>query len=248
MLLSSGIFKARVLYLLGKLKFKLNNNRKIIVVGYPRSGNTWVARLLGDVINSPVEGFWGDHYGNIVKRDDAIDGLYRKSKISIYKGHHTFENLRKNQKDIIFVVRDIRDIVISTSHFFKAFKNKSYGEIMLDLKKGCPGEIAPWCFPYNKYIDDYLENNVFILKYEDLLSDGIPEIKKILKHLKIEASDVKIQQSIDKHSVKNRKETEKSHIRLAKSNQYLEEMTPSEKVLADELFGGTLKKLKYFTV
>jgi len=26
----------------------------ILIVGYPRSGNTWISRLLGDALNSPV--------------------------------------------------------------------------------------------------------------------------------------------------------------------------------------------------
>lgn len=29
----------------------------IWVVGYPKSGNTWLARLLGDALNSPVTSY-----------------------------------------------------------------------------------------------------------------------------------------------------------------------------------------------
>ena len=31
--------------------------KKIIIVGYPKSGNTWLTRLTADLVGCPVEGF-----------------------------------------------------------------------------------------------------------------------------------------------------------------------------------------------
>lgn len=90
---------------------------KIIVVGYPKSGNTWITRLTAELVDCPVEGFLYEDYEEM-----AIEGSDRQSDFRVYKSHHQYHELKdKDQKNakIIYVLRDPRDITLSGRQYFK---------------------------------------------------------------------------------------------------------------------------------
>lgn len=96
-------------------------SRTILVVGYPKSGNTWLARLIAELLKCPVKGFWGEAHND----DIAIEGLQRKSSLQVFKAHQPFSGINKqitkgliNPRKMIYIVRDVRDIVISGANFF----------------------------------------------------------------------------------------------------------------------------------
>jgi len=101
--------------------------KKIIIVGYPKSGNTWLTRLTADLLDCPVEGFL--YSPNNV--EIAIEGSERKSEFRVYKSHHQFSELteedKKNAK-IIYVIRDPRDVSLSGSNYFD-FGNPIFNNI-----------------------------------------------------------------------------------------------------------------------
>ena len=94
--------------------------KNIIVVGYPKSGNTWITRLTAELVGCPVKGFW--NYPN--HNEIAIEGSERSSEYSCFKAHQTFSDLAVDPTNIghqiyiIYVIRDPRDIVISGAKFF----------------------------------------------------------------------------------------------------------------------------------
>ena len=91
--------------------------KKIIIVGYPKSGNTWLTRLTADLVGCPVEGF----LYNPNNVEIAIEGKERKSDYKVYKSHHQLSELTKEDiqnAKIIYVVRDPRDVSISGRSYF----------------------------------------------------------------------------------------------------------------------------------
>jgi hypothetical protein len=92
----------------------------IVIVGYPKSGNTWLTRLVGELVGCPVVGFIGQH-GNEV----AIEGLSRKSSYRCFKSHHTIDELNSlgvSIRKVIYIVRDPRDVCLSGASYFKISK------------------------------------------------------------------------------------------------------------------------------
>ena len=85
----------------------------IFVIGYPKSGNTWLARICADTLDSPI-----------VTGNDSVNRADKKQnyrgKFEIYKLHcskqSTPDRIIKSSK-IFYVVRDFRDILIS-GYFF----------------------------------------------------------------------------------------------------------------------------------
>ena len=103
--------------------------RRILVVGYPKSGNTWLTRLTAELLAAPVTGFWSEP-GAV---EIAVDGTWRNSSFEVYKGHQRLDDVRADfdLKDIVYVVRDVRDVVVSGAHYF-SFRSRTLGGRLFD--------------------------------------------------------------------------------------------------------------------
>ncbi|HMB99984.1 MAG TPA: sulfotransferase domain-containing protein, partial [Flavobacteriaceae bacterium] len=91
--------------------------KNIVIVGYPKSGTTWIARLVAELVECPLEGAWG--FESVTTAYE--EGRKRTSDFICYKSHHTFNEIysvKKGIYKIIYVVRDPRDIVISSLYYF----------------------------------------------------------------------------------------------------------------------------------
>lgn len=98
----------------------------IYVVGYPRSGNTWLSRLLGDVLNSPVEGYLNAK--PLATEGQDRDGKYVVRQLHL-KPHDGSEsdpmltawslNINKwNGDPIVYIMRDPRDVCVSAMFYW----------------------------------------------------------------------------------------------------------------------------------
>jgi len=59
------------------------DNETILAVGYPRSGTTWITRVVAELPECLVKGFFLQPNN----KDVAIEGIDRVSNYAVYKGH-----------------------------------------------------------------------------------------------------------------------------------------------------------------
>ncbi len=206
--------------------------KNIIIVGYPKSGCTWVTRLTAELLKCPVEGFWPN-----CRKEIGLEGRKRKSNYRCFKAHHQLKDLdltkREGDSSIIYVIRDPRDIIVSGSKYFD-FANKKYRNILLNIPYGLGiyrrtiGKITP---SKNKKIDmiiqdilygksvvgywhnvswrnhykPYLDAGVLFVKYEDMLERPKIECKRILEYLKVSREEKFIEKSIYNQSFEKKK-------------------------------------------
>lgn len=207
----------------------MRRKKKIIVVGYPKSGNTWLTRLTAELMDCPVKGF-------LYERDNpeiSIEGLDRISDYECYKSHHQYSELwriDRNNAKIIYVVRDPRDIVLSGTNFFynlelvkiPKIRIKYFGigiQIINEYFKRWIGSglmkkrminavlngderVHHWCrISWKNHLSPYMkENSILVVKYEDLLSDPFKESKKILQFMGVKKKDKEIESAIKNQS------------------------------------------------
>lgn len=196
---------------------------KILVVGYPKSGCTWLTRLTAELVGCPSKGF----YEEPDNPEIAIEGLERKSPHSVYKGHQDY-NYLKNKKDIdrlIYIIRDVRDIVISGAHYYHPFLFYPWGtklikftiiskilwkcvsqkrRIELMIKTVDRGSHFPWCeIPWDEHVMAFVKNKVFTIRYEDLLNNTFEWSQRILQYLNIKKDISHIKQSIQNQQFNN---------------------------------------------
>lgn len=81
----------------------------LIVLSYPRSGSTWLARLLGDCFQAPIKGLAHEQPLAAERRPE--------NGVSVYQTHR-FDLLPENGV-IIHITRDPRDIIVSAKHYWE---------------------------------------------------------------------------------------------------------------------------------
>jgi hypothetical protein len=206
----------------------------IIVVGYPKSGTTWVVRLVAELVRCPVAGFLGSDHNEI-----AREGLDRDSDYRCFKAHHQFNellNIKTNNTKIIYVIRDPRDVCLSGSRYFvfdrfpllRRCMNRlpMGGQIYAKIDKHLittsnyrieqmvnaviygSRKVHKWVrIPWINHYKPYMENNCFFVRYEDLLDHAELECKRILSFLEVERDEQKIKDAIEKQSFRHKKDT-----------------------------------------
>ncbi len=216
----------------------------VLVVGYPKSGNTWLTRLVAELLDCPVGGFWNQP-DNL---EIAIEGKDRKSNFTVYKGHHTFEKIKQDIdiNYIIYIVRDIRDVVCSSINFFESLQfipkneietligeipkiRKAYSNIVgmksrsIDamIRTASDGDvsISPWfSTPWDKHIESFRDAGTLIIKYEDLLLSPESECIKILSHVDCPRSNRDIRKAIKNQSFAVKKREFSENGQASKAN------------------------------
>ena len=189
----------------------MSDKKTIVVTGYPKSGNTWIARLVAELVGCPINGFWSHR-----KTDDrGIEELDRISDYCCYKSHDQYHECSSRINDIthlVYVVRDPRDIVISGAHYFKfkgIFPNSLRSKIKKMFKTVLNGRKKThyYCrIPWSQHVKPFIENNIFYVKYENMLLNPKEQCLRICEHLKIKVSEQKLLQAIENQSFGNKKE------------------------------------------
>ena len=248
---------------------------KIVVAGYPKSGTTWVCRLLGQLLGCPVRGRLGDPDRNAVQNE----GLDRDSSLQVLKSHHQYSELsdRIPLSRLVYVVRDVRDIVVSGAHYFPLFPNSHLGTLLqtVDFK----GVISN-CFlnglsrninmmirivsngdknrvwrhvPWDIHVNGYLEAEACVVQYEDLLADAATQCERFSAHLGYHPSPEEIQTAVREQSFQNVKRKFQSRgdaeraqfLRSGSSGEWRRVLTEEEQDFLRCRFRNTLETLGY---
>ena len=159
----------------------------LFLVSYPKSGNTWLRFLLGNVL-------YEDY--NFSNMEDLIPDIYvvnnkELNKIKsprILKSHEYFD---PRYKKIIYIVRDPRSVSISYFEYLKKMKSISKNmkfDNFLDLfLNGELDNYGSWSENVNSWVATKKEDkNFLIIKYENLKKDTLGSLSKIVNFLDLE--------------------------------------------------------------
>jgi len=231
--------------------------KNIIIVGYPKSGTTWLSRLVAELVECPLQGDWGFENINALYKE----GQNRTSEFQVFKSHHTFQELESASKlnihKIIYIVRDPRDIVISGIHYFRFLPKllakkegltlnpvlkKTYNRLVSKKEKKRQmiqallhgnNNLNPWLkLSWNNHYLPYHKENLLFIKFEDLIDSPESECKNILTYLEVSSNEDHIKNSIEKQSFQERK--------FNSSNKNEKELT---KLLRKGVYGNWEKEL-----
>lgn len=131
---------------------------EIFTTGHPRSGNTWIGRLLGDLLNSPLQTQPGDV---IQFHGEGRDGKY------VVRKRHTTDPLPGPG---VFIYRDPRDVCVS-KHFYNDHSSIQHTIEEMNSKGKDKEGIVDFYGPYEKFVRSlwkHPEKYSIAIKYEDL--------------------------------------------------------------------------------
>jgi hypothetical protein len=200
-----NIYKVIKLYLTGgalakgKLKYKLTGsdllmklftskskfNINCVMCGYPRSGTHWIRNV--------IEKSSGLYCPNI--EDIEYDKVFENKTLPIIKIHARSKIVLKLKmlftlpphsfnKKYIYVYRDPRDAIISLYNMYNILQNKNLSQKeFLEIYD----PIGQFKWEINSWVLNKKENNILIIKFEDLKKNTLSTFECILKFLNIES-------------------------------------------------------------
>ena len=205
-LIDSRKLKAASILYLNDLKTLLflspSRSRIIFIAGLPKSGSTWLFKMIESVPGFTRRYYTGpvllDDSGHFLNNWDSISHATFKSHphfgCSVYKEHtqYTKQNwnilLSNDVKKSVVLIRDLRDVLVSLYYhhindknhqFYLKMQNMSFNEGVEFLIQ----EVLP---EYVQWLEGWLEfskNNkqVLTVKYEDLWDNGDDVLAEILR-------------------------------------------------------------------
>ncbi len=258
------------------------NNKKIVVVcGYPKSGTTWSTRLVAQLLSCPSVGFWGFEGDTFVTEGQDRDSpliCYQS-----HHAHHELTEVSDLPVHrLIYVVRDPRDVVVSGAFHFSFFNplmlkflklirpfslqnnlkklvarsnSKRYNirRMIAMLRKGDPLiDHSNWA--WDTHLDAYLKaENALVVRYEDLLLDGVNTARRILEHCEVSKTDDVIRKDLEAQSFRKRHQDFKQqndkikvrHMRKGVVGDWQNHLTNEEEAEIRSLFESQMKTLRY---
>jgi hypothetical protein len=179
--------------------------------------------------------------------------------LKTHSAFHSYKNYKfttkLNTKGVIYIVRDPRDVIISYAHHM----NKSIKETLGSMLKNDSFEVQPYKGPYkqsdkekfrktlmgswadhfNSWKSYNQEQEILIIKYENLINDTKNEFLKILNYLKkidkIEINKLKLKLAIEETSFNKLSNEEKQ--------RGFDEAMPGTKFFRKGLVGDWKKNL-----
>jgi len=195
-----------------KDSFKDKKESKILLSGYPKSGNTWLRFMIFNYLelldNKKLNETISFNFLNQIQSNVLEKGLelkYKKNDLIFYRTHSPYSRCYKLFDVLIFIHRNPLDTLISAYYYyfkrelpFHAFPKKLRNKlknidffVLYNFKK--------WLIYYNKSVSvaDVIVN------YSDLKSDPFSQMKKIFIKLKLPLKDELIKKTVKLSSFKN---------------------------------------------
>ncbi|WP_192146009.1 sulfotransferase domain-containing protein [Roseibium litorale] len=225
----------------------------IIVAGYPKSGNTWLARVVAEAIGCPVLGFAG-----LREHDEiAMEGLERTSRSYVLKSHHTRDMLdlvcHPNLK-ILTIVRDPRDVAVSGKHYLFKGQNDAEGK-MVGIMTHCAGGAGWDRRSWSEYVDQFLDPCMPMARYEDMLEAPGESLQQLFREAQIPVDRARIAAAIENQSfekARQRFENENDpaklqHMRQGRAGAYKKELSDENRLRLTRSLAPTMVDLNYLS-
>ncbi|MGV8996764.1 MAG: sulfotransferase domain-containing protein [Parvibaculaceae bacterium] len=234
-------------------------NRNIVVSGYPKSGNTWLARMLADAASSELVAYLSDHHENL-PRERGMVGSEVRQDISTIKSHHSLPLLRLGgvpKTDIAIIVRDPRDVAVSGAGFFFGTENLPTSESidqMIDMMLAETKPSVRWNDQrWDRFVERSFSSNVPVIRYVDLVEHTATTLKPILDHLSLELQDEAIEQLVNYHSFDRAKKRStragqsdiSHHLRTGKSGEYKIYLSARQRDRIESEFRPVMQRLGF---
>ncbi len=149
--------------------------KTICILGFFRSGQVWLTRLLAQSIGCPVATYLPQDAG----RDVAVEGRSRISPHRVTRSHCIWPGGLKVD-EFVYIVRDPRDVAVSCSHYQRP---DDYVEFV--------------CKNWQNHIDQWRSSCVATVQYEHLHSHAVREMCSLMMSLGIEADDDRVTQAVE---------------------------------------------------
>jgi hypothetical protein len=184
------------------------------IVSYPKSGNTWTRFLIANLLQP-------DSHLTLLDMErlvPAVDGQTRRffkamPRPRVIRDHGPFNPQYKN---VIYIVRDPRDVVISAYNFVLkgAIIDESYPitTFVNEFVRGARSAVGSWGGNVASWLATRGNTPRFLLlRYEDMLSETARELGKVASFLGMQVTADRLAEAVNRSSADNMRKLEKMH-------------------------------------
>ncbi|NNF02268.1 MAG: hypothetical protein HKN22_06250, partial [Bacteroidia bacterium] len=223
---SKSIFHERGLLVSNGLKYPLTEfpNPKIIIVGLPKSGNTWVQNLVSLSLEMPI-----------------IHILRDTDKSGVGMTHSPFSRKIYGRKDFargLYLIRDVRDIICSYYHYSQTEDyrknvdaNCNFSNIRDFYHQYFLGKLIDR-YDWLNHAEQYTSHGLPLVRYEDLIDSPEEQLNSAFRRMNLDVSEEKVRNAVEqsalnkmsKASLTTHREVPKSHFRKGGYGNYRSEL------------------------
>jgi hypothetical protein len=230
----------------------------VFLGAYPKSGTTWTRFVMFEVLSGMQAGF-----GSI---DQFMPGAGAHGKaMRLLPGDGRFlcthESYRKDFHRAIYLVRDVRDVLLSEFAFLKDldFFHGDLDQFIEYFLHTCVSAYG-WG-PWQRHIDSWLDSpiagtdNLLLLQYEDLRRDPVTGFTKIVEFLGVDVTREKIELAVANNSMQKMREKEQKQpfrpwmsgpfVRQGAVRGWTSKLTPAQVRMIEQHAGKALVRLGY---
>jgi len=233
------------------------------VASYPRSGSTWLRFLLLELLTRADEA--GFDSVNQMIPDVGRHGGCLPLVANGGRLIKTHEAYRTEYQKAVYVVRDVRDVVISEFEYENANEriSEDFDEFVMLSLKGCVNGYGSWESHVASWLDSPLAENgrLLVVKFEQLKAQTEDTLAGILEFLGVRRDRAAIRQAIANNNLQRMKEKEdrapqtsaysresgdqKRFIRSGSTGGWRARLTPVQVQLIERQAGAVLVRMGY---
>jgi hypothetical protein len=232
----------------------------VMVASYPRSGNTWLRFLLTRILTGKSAGF--DNVNQVI----AEIGIH-KDALPLLPGEgrliKTHELYRPTYKRAIYLVRDVRDVLLSQYSRENELGLVWWGDFdgyIRAFLKGTINGFGPWQEHIPCWLDSPLakRGNLLVVQFEDMRRNTQEKLEQILDFLGLQADRGIIADAIADNTVEKMRGREKQAQKLHQSARedgrfvrkgaimgWREKFTEPQLELIEQYAGETMARMGY---
>lgn len=230
------------------------NSSDIFVVGYPKSGNTWVQYLIAGVVFGVDTRFSPDPLIQDLVPDVNFKQFYKRYLSPMFFKTHDLP--KPNYRKVIYLIRDGRDVMVSYFHHLTAIGGSPDFLRLVSTGEGL--------FPcrWHEHVDSWTANphgaQMLTISYESLKEDTVAQLQKICDFASLERERTfleRIARNSSFESMRNNEEKygwlnpiwprDKPFVRRGKVGSFKDEMPAAVLEIFMSLSAPTLRQFKY---
>lgn len=216
----------------GKLRFRLSKTKlrvpmqwlrhrgfrpaDIFFSTYPRSGTTWTRFTMFEILTGESATF---ESVNSVMLGVGIHDRARAVLPGEGRLIGTHESYRKEYKRAVYLVRDVRDVILSEYAFITALDrfHGTLDEFIAAFFRGKINGFGAWPRHVNSWLDSPIAGtpNLLVLKYEDLRKDPEGQFRRMLDFAGLKRDPEAVRQAIANNSLEKMRVKENDSPRKA---------------------------------
>lgn len=184
----------------------------VIIVSYPRSGNTWTRFLIANLL-SPGEA------ASFVGIEHKVPDIYKATRAQlaatprprVIKSHEYFD---PRYPRVVYIVRDPRDVTISYYHYQRKTHviadDFSMNEFVRRFVAGALSPYGSWGENVNSWLATRSDSPDFLLlRYEDMIERTVEALEQISSFLKLSRTPAELEQAVTRSSASEMRNIEK---------------------------------------